>query len=242
MNSTAVISVAATDASNRLASFSNYGATTVDVAAQGVGIYSTTPNNSYASYSGTSMAAPHVAGLVALMAAANPQATASQIRSAILSTAVPVASLAGKVATGGLINAAAAVNLIRGTEQPLPPPPPPPPPPSASGEPNDSIGTATLLTLSAGAATVTGTIGDGIYGVADVDIYAVTVAAGGVLTVDVDAASLATPSSLDSYVRVFNASGGQVAFNDDAAGSLDSFVTYLYGSHVGHVLRRDFVL
>ena len=227
VNSTAVISVAATDASNRLASFSNYGATTVDVAAPGVGIYSTTPNNSYASYSGTSMAAPHVAGLVALMAAANPQATASQIRSAILSTAVPVASLAGKVATGGLINAAAAVNLIRGTEPPLPPPPPPPPPPpSASGEPNDSIGTATLLTLSAGAATVTGTIGDGIYGVADVDIYAVTVAAGGVLTVDVDAASLATPSSLDSYVRVFNASGGQVAFNDDAAGSLDSFVTY----------------
>jgi subtilisin family serine protease len=223
VNSTAVISVAATDASNRLASFSNYGATTVDVAAPGVGIFSTTPNNSYASYSGTSMAAPHVAGLVALMAAANPQATAAQIRSAIFSSAVPVASLAGKVATGGLINAAAAVNLIRGTE---PPPPPPPPPPSASGEPNDSIGTATLLTLSAGAATVTGTIGDGTYAAADVDIYAVTVAAGSVLTIDIDAATLATPSSLDSYVRVFNASGVQVAFNDDAAGSLDSFVTY----------------
>ena len=225
VNSTAVISVAATDASNRLASFSNYGATTVDVAAPGVGIYSTTPNNSYASYSGTSMAAPHVAGLVALMAAANPQATASQIRSAIFSTAVPVASLAGKVATGGLINAAAAVNLIRGTEPP-PPPPQPPPQPSTSGEPNDSVGTATLVTLSAGAATVTGTIGDGTYAAADVDIYAVTVAAGSVLSVDIDAATLATPSSLDSYVRVFNASGTQVAFNDDAAGSLDSFVTY----------------
>ena len=223
VNSTAVISVAATDASNRLASFSNYGATTVDVAAPGVGIYSTTPNNSYASYSGTSMATPHVAGLVALMAAANPQATASQIRSAILSTAVPVASLAGKVATGGLINAAAALNLITGTE---PPPPPPPPPPSATGEPNDSIGTAITIPLSSGEATVSGTIGDGTYAAADVDIYAVTVAAGGVLTVDIDAATLATPSSLDSYVRVFNASGTQVAFNDDAAGSLDSLVTY----------------
>ena len=222
VNSTAVISVAATDASNRLASFSNYGATTVDVAAPGVGIYSTTPNNSYASYSGTSMAAPHVAGLVALMAAANPEATAGQIRSAILSTAVPVASLAGKVATGGLINAAAAVNLIMGTE----PPPPPPPPPSATGEPNDSIGTAIAIPLSSGAATVSGTIGDGAYAAADVDIYAVTVAAGGVLTVDIDAATLATSSSLDSYVRVFNASGTQVAFNDDAAGSLDSLVTY----------------
>ena len=222
VNSTAVISVAATDASNRLASFSNYGATTVDVAAPGVGIYSTTPNNSYASYSGTSMATPHVAGLVALMAAANPQATASQIRSALLSTAVPVASLAGKVATGGLINAAAAVNLITGTE----PPAPPPPPPSATGEPNDSTGTAIAITLSSGVATVSGTVGDGTFSVADVDIYAVTVAVGGVLTVDIDAATLATPSSLDSYVRVFNASGTQVAFNDDAAGSLDSLVTY----------------
>lgn len=222
VNSTAVISVAATDASNRLASFSNYGATTVDVAAPGVGIYSTTPNNSYASYSGTSMAAPHVAGLVALMAAANPEATAGQIRSAILSTAVPVASLAGKVATGGLINAAAAVNFIMGTE----PPPPPPPPPSATGEPNDSIGTAITIPLSSGAATVSGTIGDGAYAAADVDIYAVTVAAGGVLTIDIDAATLATSSSLDSYVRVFNASGTQVAFNDDAAESLDSLVTY----------------
>lgn len=222
VNSTAVISVAATDASNRLASFSNYGATTVDVAAPGVGIYSTTPNNSYASYSGTSMATPHVAGLVALMAAANPQATASQIRSAIFSTAVPVSSLAGKVATGGLINAASAVNLITGTE----PPPPPPPPLSATGEPNDSLGTAIAITLSSGAATVSGTIGDGTYAAADVDIYAVKVAAGDVLTVDIDAATLATSSSLDSYVRVFNASGMQVAFNDDAAGSLDSLVTY----------------
>jgi subtilisin family serine protease len=221
VNSTAVISVAATDASNRLASFSNYGATTVDVAAPGVGIYSTTPNNTYASYSGTSMATPHVAGLVALMAAANPQATASQIRSAILSTAVPIASLAGKVATGGLINAAAAVNAIRGAE---PPPPPPPPPPSTSGEPNDSIGTATAITLSSGAASVSGTIGDGTYGAADVDFYAVSVAAGAVLTVDIDAATLG--SSLDSYVRVFNASGAQVAFNDDAGGSYDSLVTY----------------
>jgi subtilisin family serine protease len=122
--SDAVISVAATDSSNRLASFSNYGATTVDVAAPGVSVLSTTPGNSYSSYSGTSMAAPHVSGLVALMAAANPQATVAQIRSAILSTAVPVSGLAGKVASGGLINAAAAVAAIGGGS-PTPPTPPP---------------------------------------------------------------------------------------------------------------------
>lgn len=224
VESSAVISVAATDASNRLASFSNYGATTVDVAAPGSDIYSTTPNNTYASYSGTSMATPHVAGLVALMAAANPQATASQIRAAILSTAVPVAGLAGKVATGGLINAAAAVNLIRGVEPP--PPPPPPPPPSGNGEPNDSIGTAKAVTLASGAATVSGTIGDGAYTTADVDLYAISLAAGAVLRVDIDAATLATPSSLDSYLQIFNAAGTQVAFNDDEGTVYDSLVTY----------------
>ena len=92
---TSVISVAATDRSNRLATFSNYGATSVDLAAPGVAILSTTPNNSYASYSGTSMATPFVTGTVALLAAANPQATAAQIRTAILSRTMPVAGLSG---------------------------------------------------------------------------------------------------------------------------------------------------
>ncbi|MBM4023056.1 MAG: hypothetical protein FJ284_12615, partial [Planctomycetes bacterium] len=206
VNSTAVISVAATDASNRLASFSNYGATTVDVAAPGVGIYSTTPRNSYSSFSGTSMAAPHVAGLVALMAAANPQATASQIRSAILSTSVPIASLAGKVATGGLVNAAAAVNAIRGLG-----PPPSPPPPATSSEPNDSVATASAVTLSSGAAMVSGTIGDGPHPNRDVDLYKLAVQAGGVLTVDIDAVALG--SGLDSYVTIFNPAGTRVAAN-----------------------------
>lgn len=223
----ATLSVAATDSSNRLASFSNYGATSVDVAAPGVAIYSTTPNGSYASYSGTSMATPHVAGVVALMAAAKPQATVSQIRSAILATAVPVAGLAGKVATGGLINARAAVDAILGTPVEPPPPPPPPPAPTGPGESNDSLATATPLTLAGDAATFSGVIGDGSYGFADVDLFAVTVPAGGTLQADIDAATLATPSGLDSYVRIFSASGSQVAFNDDAGGSLDSLVAYV---------------
>jgi subtilisin family serine protease len=215
---TSGISVAATDSSNRLASFSNYGATTVQVAAPGVGIYSTTPNNSYASYSGTSMATPHVAGLVALMAAANPQATAAQIRSTIISTVTPVSGLAGKCSTGGVINAAAAVQAIRGT--------PPPPPPSAPLEPNDSQASATVVTLSAGTASLSGAVGDGTYGAADVDLFAIRLEAGAALTARIDAASLATPSTLDAYLRVFNASGTQVAFNDDTNGSTDSLVSY----------------
>jgi len=118
---TSGISVAATDSSNRLWSRSNYGATSVQVAAPGVEIYSTTPNNTYESYSGTSMATPHVAGLVALMAAANPQATAAQIRSTIISTVTAVPGLAGKCSTGGVINASAAVQAIRDTIPPAAP-------------------------------------------------------------------------------------------------------------------------
>ena len=111
-SSDAIISVAATDRSNTLASFSNYGSTSVDLAAPGVSIYSTTPNSSYASYSGTSMATPHVTGTVALLAAAAPQATSAQIRAAILSSTTLVPGLAGKVATGGLLNVAAALQAL----------------------------------------------------------------------------------------------------------------------------------
>ena len=61
-----VISVAASNQNNQLASFSNYGAATVDIAAPGVSIYSTTPNNTYSTYSGTSMATPHVSAVAAM--------------------------------------------------------------------------------------------------------------------------------------------------------------------------------
>ncbi len=86
------------------AGFSNYGATTVDIGAPGVGIHSTLPTrkngSTYGSYSGTSMATPHVTGAAALYAAAHPGSTASQIRAAIMAAAVPTPSLAGKTVTG----------------------------------------------------------------------------------------------------------------------------------------------
>jgi subtilisin family serine protease len=107
----AVISVAALTSSGGLASFSNYGATTVDIAAPGAGINSTLPGGGYGAYSGTSMASPHVAGAVALLAAARPGMTAAEIRSAILSTARPTSSLAGRTVTGGRLDVAAAANL-----------------------------------------------------------------------------------------------------------------------------------
>jgi subtilisin family serine protease len=99
-----VVAVAAITSSGGRSSFSNYGATTVDLGAPGSGIYSTVPYNGYASYSGTSMATPHVTGAAALYAASHPGATAAQIKAAILQSTVPTTSLAGKTVTGGRLN------------------------------------------------------------------------------------------------------------------------------------------
>lgn len=96
-----VIAVAAITSTGGLASWSNYGATTVDLGAPGSGIYSTLPGDKYGSYSGTSMATPHVTGACALYASLNPSATAAQIKAAIISSAIPTSSLSGKTATGG---------------------------------------------------------------------------------------------------------------------------------------------
>lgn len=107
-NNDNIIGVASITSSGAMSSFSSYGATSVDLGAPGSGIYSTLPArsrgntvSSYGSYSGTSMATPHVTGAAALYASSNPGASAAQIKSAILSNATATSSLQGKVATGG---------------------------------------------------------------------------------------------------------------------------------------------
>lgn len=103
----AVIAVAALDSDGALSSFSNYGAAKVDLGAPGGAIHSTLPGDAYGDKSGTSMAAPHVTGAIALYAAENPTATAAQIRAALLGSAVATPSLAGKTVTGGRLDVAA---------------------------------------------------------------------------------------------------------------------------------------
>ncbi len=132
-----VISVAATDSRDILADFSNYGVSKVDVAAPGVDIVSTV-RGGYASYSGTSMATPHVAGLAALIKATNPSLTYSQIKSIILRSADKVSSLNGKLVTGARINAAAAVALAAGNA-PLPTPVPEKTPTPAPSDPESEL-------------------------------------------------------------------------------------------------------
>ncbi|QQS31311.1 MAG: S8 family serine peptidase [Sphingobacteriales bacterium] len=103
-----IISVAATTPNDILASFSNYGTTSVDLAAPGTAILSTVLEGAYSSYSGTSMAAPHVAGAAALVYC--PGMGYADIKAAILSQVDVVPELAGKCVTGGRLNVFKALN------------------------------------------------------------------------------------------------------------------------------------
>jgi subtilisin family serine protease len=116
-----IISVAAIDHNGNLASFSNFGASSVDLAAPGVGIISSIPNNQYASYSGTSMATPHVSGVAALLAGREPNLTPSQLKTRLLNTVKPLSSLNGQMRSPGIVDA---YNALSNIESPLPPAPP----------------------------------------------------------------------------------------------------------------------
>jgi len=99
-----VVSVAAINNLGQLASFSNYGLYDVDIAAPGVDIASTYPDG-YAWMSGTSMATPHVAGVLALMKSYSPLTTTQDLIQTLYASGVDLASLEGKMTTGKMINA-----------------------------------------------------------------------------------------------------------------------------------------
>jgi len=106
-----VISVAAVDHNDELTSFSNWGATSIDIAAPGQQIVSTWLNHGFEEKQGTSMATPFVAGVAALVLATNPTISIDELRTRLLNSVDAVPSLKGKVATGGRINAAKAVSV-----------------------------------------------------------------------------------------------------------------------------------
>jgi len=100
-----VIAVAAVDSQANLAGFSNYGVQKVHIGAPGVSIASTYPGGGYRYLSGTSMAAPHVSGALALLASHASYATAEDLKSTLLRSGRPLASLQGVVSTGTMVNA-----------------------------------------------------------------------------------------------------------------------------------------
>ena len=106
-----IIAVASITSTGAMSSFSSYGASTVDICAPGSSIMSTVPKRSggsvvsgYASYSGTSMATPHVTGAAALYAAQRGTGSASTIKSGIMGTALATSSCNGKVVSNGRLD------------------------------------------------------------------------------------------------------------------------------------------
>jgi len=117
-----VLSVAATTQNDALSYYSNYGATTVDVAAPGDSILSTTLGNSYEELSGTSMATPHVAGLAALIKSTNPTFSYADLKSIIMDTVDKQTSLRHKMVSEGRVNAYAALLYATTGATPIPTP------------------------------------------------------------------------------------------------------------------------
>ncbi len=112
-----IISVAASNRHDNLTAFSNYGATSVDLAAPGIDVLSTLPGGSYGYGYGTSMATPHVAGTAALVKNAFPSLDDAGIKAKIVGSVDRREKLEGKLASGGRLNVARAL----GVEVPPPP-------------------------------------------------------------------------------------------------------------------------
>jgi serine protease len=220
-NCAGVIAVAATNRSGGRASYSNYG-TIVDVAAPGgdtgAGILSTlnagttSPGaDSYASYMGTSMATPHVAGVVALMLAKNPALTPDDVESRLKSSARPFpASCSGCGA--GIVDASAAIDAAAGTG-------------GGTGttisetESNNTISTANSVTTSG--TTVSATMGSST----DTDYFKVQLPAGKTLT-----ATMTPNSSSDYDLYIYNSAGSLLSYSENGTGSVDAATTTNTGS------------
>lgn len=246
----AVVAVAAITSNGALASFSNYGATTVDIGAPGQSIMSDIGGGGYLTYSGTSMAAPHVTGAVALLASDIPDLTAAEIRMALLNSAVATTSLNGRTVTGGrldipaMLNLAALGDLYAPTVTSLSP---------ADGATGVAIGSNLVMTFSEAVRLGSGTISIAAAGGAVFETYDVTGStanlslAGNVLTIDPSTSFLAGTSYVvtieagavrdlsgnlyagtDGYgfitvtsMRLTGTSGGDTLIGDDANDTLN---------------------
>jgi len=216
-NCSGVVTVASVNRTGGRSYFSNFG-TTVEVAAPGGDVRvsssngilstlnagSTTPGaDSYAFYQGTSMATPHVVGVVALMLQAKPTLTPTEVTSILQSTARPFPATCSQCGSG-IVNANAAVDAaIGGTT--------PPPPGTAEVEPNNSRGTAQLV--STDNTTINGTMSSS----SDTDYYRVNLAAGATLV------STLTPNTSSDYdLFVYNSNGSLICSSERGTGLVDT--------------------
>ena len=119
-----IIAVAAIDPNGQIAPFSCYGEKTVDVAAPGTAILSTTPGGMYEKLNGTSMAAPHVTGAMALLKAEFPDETPAMLRTRLFRGVSPLPTQrldSRRVRTGGMINVMQSMTWMPDSTPPSPP-------------------------------------------------------------------------------------------------------------------------
>jgi len=109
-----IIAVASSTASDTRSSFSNFGLSTVDLAAPGSAIYSTIPGPSYATLSGTSMATPHVTGAVALARSIAPLTGAVELKQRVMQTVDRLSAFASNTVSGGRLNAGRLIESVAG--------------------------------------------------------------------------------------------------------------------------------
>ncbi|CAN5762301.1 hypothetical protein BH24CHL5_BH24CHL5_04230 [soil metagenome] len=114
-----IISVASINSTGRLSSFSNFGPRTVDLGAPGERVWSTKPNGGYGRLSGTSMAAPHVTGAIALCASMNPAMDAAALRGAVLKSVAANGALAGRTVSGGQLDIGTMVEECSASGEPV---------------------------------------------------------------------------------------------------------------------------
>ena len=218
-NCTGVVTVAAVGRNGGKASYSNFGAT-VEVAAPGGSggansVLSTLNSgsagpgaDSYAFYNGTSMATPHVAGVVALMLSVNSALTPDQVTQILQSTARAFPATCSQCGSG-IVNANAAVDAALGGG----PGPGPGPGPGTVNEvePNNSRAASQLI--STDNTTVNGTIGSN----SDIDYYRMTLPAGGTLVTTL------TPNASSDYdLCVYNSSGTLLDCSENAGSAVDT--------------------
>jgi serine protease len=223
-NCAGVIAVAATGRNGGKASYSNTGSN-VTVAApggdNGAGILSTlnagttTPGaDSYAYYMGTSMATPHVAGVVALMLSADPNLTPDDVAAKLKSTARAFPAACPGCGTG-IVDAGAAVNAALGGGSTTTPAPAPAAPTIAETESNNTVTTANKITTAG--TIVNGTMANS----ADSDYFVVQLPAGKTLS-----ATLSPNASSDYDLTIYNAAGTRLAYStNDGLGVVDAAST-----------------
>ncbi|WP_299003880.1 S8 family serine peptidase [uncultured Shewanella sp.] len=110
-DSDALMSIASTDRNDNMSSFSQWGLTSVDMGAPGSSILSTTPSNGYSTYSGTSMATPHMTGAAGLVWSVNPDLSPTEMKQLLMDSGEPNADLNGKTVAGTRLNVANALEM-----------------------------------------------------------------------------------------------------------------------------------